>query len=72
MPRRVFESRSFARPLYPVRNAVVFERSAYLVYSQEAIRDGLPGISIEEVRASILNQLEGRRPIWPGSPRAHG
>ena len=72
MPRRVFESRSFTRPLYPVRNAVVFERSAYLVYSQEAMRDGLPGISIEEVRASILNQLEGHRPIWPAPPRADG
>ena len=72
MPRRVFERRSFARPLHPVRNAVVFERAAYLVYSQEAIRDWLPGISIEEVRASILNQLEGRRPIWPVPPRADG
>lgn len=65
MPRRVFESRSFPRPLYAVKDAYVFERSAYLVYSQEALRDWLPGITIEDVRASLLNQLAGASPVWP-------
>lgn len=64
MPRRVFESRTFPRELHAVKDAYVFERTAYLVYSPEAMRDGLPGISVEAVRASILNQLEGRTPIW--------
>lgn len=64
MPRRVFERRTFPRELHAVKDAYVFERSAYLVYSPEAMRDGLPGISVEAVRTSILNQLEGRTPIW--------
>lgn len=64
MPKRVFESRTFPRKLYPVKNAHVFERSAYLVYSKEAMRDWLPGISIDEVRSSLLNQLAAHTPIW--------
>lgn len=67
MPRRVFENRTFPRRLYAVKDAYVFERAAYLVYSQEAMRDWLPGISIEDVRASLLNQLAGCSPIWPAA-----
>src|SRR5690606_28535368 len=70
MPRRVFEGRDFPRRLYAVKNAYVFERAAYLVYSQEAVRDWLPGISIEQVRASLLNQLESRRPLWGEAKQA--
>lgn len=64
MPKRVFESRTFPRKLYAIKDAHVFERSAYLVYSQEAIQDWLPGISVDNIRSSILNQFHGRRPIW--------
>jgi len=70
IPRRVLETRSFPRRLYPVRDAPVFERAAYLVYAQDAMQEWLPDLSIADVRASILRLLDGSEPIW--SPPAPG
>jgi DNA-binding transcriptional LysR family regulator len=64
IPKRVLESRTFQRPLYPVRGAPAFERTAYLVYSQDAMQEWLPDISIGDVRRSLLNQLAGYDRIW--------
>jgi hypothetical protein len=52
-----------------VKDAHVFERSAYLVYARDALQEWLPSISIDDVRASILRQLAGRMPVWT-APRA--
>lgn len=64
MPRRVFESRTFPRPLYAVKDAEIFERSAYLVYARDALQEWLPDISIADIRTSILRQLDGQLETW--------
>jgi LysR family transcriptional regulator, flagellar master operon regulator len=72
IPKRVFERGRFSRPLYRVHNAPVLERTAYMIYSPDALTERLPQMSAERIRESILNQLAGRESIWGarlGTPR---
>lgn len=64
IPKRVFEKGGFARPLFCVRGAPVFERTAYMIYSKDSLKDRLPKLSAEQIRKSILNQVAEADDIW--------
>jgi DNA-binding transcriptional LysR family regulator len=68
LPRRVFEKGGFSRKLFIVRDAPVFERTAYMIFSPEAVKERLPKVSPLLIRQSILNQWNGSTDIWPAKP----
>lgn len=64
LPQRLLEARTFKRKLYLVRDAPSLERTAFMIYSPEVLRERLPNMPIEQIRNAILNQLSGRPEIW--------
>jgi hypothetical protein len=58
IPHRQFKSQSFPRKLYLVRGAPTLNRAAYMIYSEEALKERVPGLSAREIRASVLEELE--------------
>lgn len=78
IPKRVFDRGKFPRTLYRVHDAPVLERTAYMIYSSDALTERLPQMSAERLRESILNQLADKEFIWsveadalPRAPRSH-
>jgi LysR family transcriptional regulator, flagellar master operon regulator len=57
IPRRQFRKQNFPRKLYLVTGAPTLSRVAYMIYSEEALKDRVPRLSAEEIRTSILKEL---------------
>jgi DNA-binding transcriptional LysR family regulator len=57
IPYRLFKKQNFQRKLYLVRGAPTVSRVAYMVYSEEALKERLPQLSAKEIRESILKEL---------------
>jgi len=55
IPERLLRNQSYAQKLFPVRDVVPLPRTAYVVYSKEAIKERLPDFSINEFRSSVLD-----------------
>ncbi|TIX40039.1 MAG: hypothetical protein E5V40_14695 [Mesorhizobium sp.] len=64
IPERVFRNRQFPRPLYRVPDLPTFEQTVYLVYSQNALEERFPKVTINQLRKSLINQLNGQMQIW--------
>lgn len=64
IPERVFRSRQFPRPLYRIPDQPTFEQTVYLVYSQNALDERFPNMTINQLRKSLINQLNGQNQIW--------
>lgn len=64
IPKRLFEQKKFKREFFRVRGAPVFERTAYLIYSPEALKERLPKLGIAQLRKSLLKQAGGAETIW--------
>lgn len=58
IPQRQFKKQNFPRKLYRVRGAPTFGRMAYMIYSEEALKERVPRLSAEEIRRSILEELD--------------
>lgn len=71
IPLRVFEAGNFPRPLYRVPDQPVFKQSIFLVYSEDALKERLPNVTLEDIRASLQRQFEGEMRIWeePRKPK---
>jgi DNA-binding transcriptional LysR family regulator len=57
IPHRQLKNQNFGCKLYPVRGAPIFNRVAYMIYSEEALNERVPRLSVNEIRESILRQL---------------
>ena len=57
IPQRQLMNQNFPCKLYPVRGAPIFNRVAYMIYSEEALKERVPRLSIDEIRESILRQF---------------
>lgn len=67
LPERVLKTRQFPRPLYRVPDQPTFEQKVYLIYSEDALKQRFPKMTIAHLRASLMNQLTGKDVLWePG------
>jgi DNA-binding transcriptional LysR family regulator len=57
VPLRSIRNGSFAGRLHPIEGSPVLDRTAYLIYSQELLKERLPNLSIEHIRDSIRDQI---------------
>jgi len=57
IPERQFERQNFARKLFLVRGAPKINRAAYMIYSEEALKERVPGLSAQHIRTTILEEL---------------
>jgi DNA-binding transcriptional LysR family regulator len=57
IPLRQFQRQNFPRELYLVRGAPKINRAAYMIYSEEALKERVPGLSAQDIRTSILQEL---------------
>jgi len=64
LPKRMLSSPALRVPLYPVPNQPQLERTAYLVYSIEALKTRLPKLAVKQLKASFVKQFEGAQNIW--------
>ncbi|TJV46106.1 MAG: LysR family transcriptional regulator [Mesorhizobium sp.] len=64
VPERILRTRQFSRPLYRVPDLPTFEQTVYLVYSQNALDERFPNMTINQLRKSLINQLNGQTQIW--------
>lgn len=69
MPERRFRAGGFARPLYRVPDQPMLVQKVYLVYAEQGMSKRLKGVTLETLRASVLNQLDGKSQIWPERKR---
>jgi LysR family transcriptional regulator, flagellar master operon regulator len=58
IPQRQLKNQNFRCKLYPVRGAPIFSRVAYMIYSEEALKERVPRLSVNEIRESILRQFD--------------
>jgi LysR family transcriptional regulator, flagellar master operon regulator len=57
IPQRQFQRQNFSRKLYLVRDAPKINRAAYMIYSEEALKERVPGLSAQDIRTAILEEL---------------
>jgi DNA-binding transcriptional LysR family regulator len=57
IPHRQLKKQSFPRKLYLVRGAPTLNRVAYMIYSEEALKERVPRLSAQEIRNSVLEEL---------------
>jgi LysR family transcriptional regulator, flagellar master operon regulator len=65
MPERLLHTREFERPLYRVPEQPILAQKVYIMYSDDALSQRLKRLGIDDLRASLLNQLAQRETIWP-------
>lgn len=65
IPLRIFEKSDFPRQLYRVHNAPVFPRTAYMLYSPEALKGRMPRMTADKILHSVHAQLKGQEILWP-------
>jgi hypothetical protein len=57
IPHRQLKKQNFPRKLYLVRGAPTLTRVAYMIYSEEALKERVPRLSAQEIRNSVLEEL---------------
>jgi len=58
IPHRTFKKQNFPRKLYIVNGAPTLTRTAYMIYSEESLNQRLPRLTPEDIRNSILEELD--------------
>jgi DNA-binding transcriptional LysR family regulator len=64
MPKRLLTASNLPCPLYPVPDQPEVERTAYMVYSVEALKSRMPHLTSRQIRTSLQRQFEGEEVIW--------
>lgn len=64
IPKRMLDSDDLPCQLYEVPDQPQVERTAYILYSLDAMKTRLPGMSPQEIKESIIRQFEGEETIW--------
>ena len=64
LPKRLLNSPSLPCQLYPIPGQPEVTRTAYMVYSIEALKSRLPHLTARQVKTSLQRQFAGEDPIW--------
>lgn len=64
MPKRLLGSPTLPCELYAVPDQPEVERTAYMVYSVEALKSRMPHISSRQIKTSLQRQFQGEELIW--------
>ena len=59
VPLRAVKNGSYGGKLHPIDGCPLLERKAYLIYSEESLKERLPQLSIAEIRNDILAMVDG-------------
>jgi DNA-binding transcriptional LysR family regulator len=62
IPHRQLKNDNVRHKLYPVKGAPTLNRVAYMIYSEEALKERVPHLSANDIRESILREFSSSRP----------
>lgn len=63
VPLRAVNNSSYTGKLYPIKDSPLLQRKAYLVYSAESLKERLPTLTIDTIRATLLAEWERQQGI---------